>query len=111
MVIRADQNGHAVRVLKIEGVDCPSAITGNAANEGCYFFGHVTFVNGPTQLANAQANRHEDEHVAGMRHGPWEPRGNGDSCAQIIAQGYTRWLVGNLLCRRNGSGDYYMVSP
>ncbi len=109
IVMRADSEGKAVRVLKIEGVDCPVQISGGTVNEGCFFQGYVTFVNGPTDLANAQANTHEDEHVAGLRHGPWIPMGTGDRCAMITAQGYTRWLVGNYLCRRNDGGDYYMV--
>lgn len=111
MVMRADPQGNAVRVLKIEGVDCPVQISGGTLNEGCYFHGYVTFVNGPHGLANAQANTHEDEHVAGLRHGPWMPMGNGDKCALITAQGYTRWAVGNLLCRRNDGGDYYQIAP
>lgn len=93
-------DGNVVRVLQLPDVRCEEEGSG-----GCYFQ-HVIAGYGE----DMKARKHELDHVAGMRHGAWIKRGNGDNCAEITVQGHTQWKAGNLLCR-GSDNDYYQVAP
>jgi len=109
MASRQGVDGNMVPVLQVRGLECPNALSKGAAWEGCSYFGYVNFIGGGANIELTA--RHEDDHVAGMRHSPdWLTAGSGHKCVVILAQGHTQWKAGNLLCRR-GDGSYYQIQP
>lgn len=86
-------DGNIVRVLEMPNALCPEVL---GPNGGCYFQ-HVVMGYG----VDADARRHELDHVAGLRHGKWD-----NGCARILASGYTRWTAGKMMCRSERGGYY-----
>ena len=48
--------------------------------------------------------QHETQHCLGGRHSQWVPV-NGRPCATVTDAGYSSWVVGRIMCRRE-DGDY-----
>jgi hypothetical protein len=64
-------DGIVGRVLHLDGVPCPTAISAAPDTAGCYYNGPVVFTGGGETLDAAQDTlQHELDHHRGMRHGP-----------------------------------------
>jgi hypothetical protein len=86
------------------GHNCPRAMSGGAPAGGCATLVPAYVIFYPDGDANAR--RHELDHVAGMRHGPWMPAHiDGMPCTVVTSAGRnTQWKPGDLMCRaRDGS--------
>ena len=101
LTMQPGPNGNVVPVLELNQ-DCPRSIAPEP-NAGCYVPEGIRVIFNPTRDADQRA--HEFDHVAGMKHGPWA-----NSCATILAGGYTRWRVGNQICRAV-NGAYFQRAP
>lgn len=97
LITHHDHTGTLVEVLELHQ-ECPKAVT-KEPNAGCAIPRPVRVIFYPK--FDEHARQHELDHVAGMRHGHWV-----NQCALIVASGYTQWIAGNVMCRRN-TGDYY----
>lgn len=104
-----DSDGIVRRVLHLDGVPCPTAISAAPDTAGCHYSGPIVFTGGAGESVEdaAQTLEHELDHHRGLRHGPWNPVGS-DKCALILASGRTTWREGWLICRGR---HYYTINP
>ncbi len=109
-LLAEDAQGNMSRVLHLDGVPCPTAISAAPDTAGCYYNGPVVFTGGIGESLEGgrQTRTHELEHHAGLEHGQWHNVGR-DKCALVRASGRTRWTTGWLLCR--GAEGYYQFDP
>lgn len=104
-----DELGAVVTVLELRQ-PCPLVVV-NEPNGGCALPQEIRVIFTPARNFDPAATAHELDHIAGLRHGPWEQRGNGDKCAVIFWGGRTQWTAGNFLCRSQSRGHTYQVAP